>query len=349
MTQETTLPKGDHDSELTTSDGGSETHTLVDLTSSASLYAHAASLKSLELQGLKGNTSQPSPRFPLSRRVGTLLSATRTTLFVQAPLALRYDIVMSLHDNLGRNAQAETILKEHVLPACVEGLGAKHSLTLIARESLGCCVCRAGKYAEARDLWKEVWEARKEVLGSEDLATLRAQDNYGLALFNLGSLVEAEKMYREVAGAHEKAKGRSHWRTLQYRRQVAFSVHNQWRYAEAESLLKEILEEQDKARRRNHPDALLAKHCHILAIYNQGGDHKLAEESFTKLLKTQLKVQGKKYSSTLNTQLSVANAIAKQGRDKEADTMRREVLKMQEKVIGKDHPYTQKTRDLLII
>lgn len=99
--------------------------------------------------------------------------------------------------------------------------------------------------------------------------------------------------------------------------------------------------------RTNHPDALLAKHCHILTIYNQGGDHKLAEHSFTKLLQAQTKVQDKKHPDTLMTQLSVADAIAKQGR-KEAGTMQREVLKTQEKVLGKDCPHTEKTLRLLL-
>lgn len=340
---------GGHDQKSIISDGA-DTDTLVDLTSSASLHVHAASLKSLELQdrALGKDAHKPSIlHFRLPRRVGTLLSTTRTKLFVQAPLAVQYEVVMTLRRNFGCATLAETTIKQHVLPACVERLGPKHSQTLIVREALGHCAYRAGRYAEAREAWQETWEGRKEVLGREDLATLRAQYNFGLALSELGSFAEAEEMVREVVALHEKVKGRTDVWTLRYRAQVAVVVHHQWRYEEAKEITEELLEEQEKAGRANRPDVLLAKQCHILAIYNLGGDHKLAEESLTKLLRNQTKVHGKKHPNTLATQLSVAHAIARQGREEEAETIQRKVLETQEKVLGKDHPHTQKTRRLL--
>jgi Tetratricopeptide repeat len=78
-----------------------------------------------------------------------------------------------------------------------------------------------GAYVAARDLWREVHGARKQILGPDHVKTLRAWDGVAYCTGRAGDPAEALEQYAAMLPVFERVHGREHLETLIIRQRIA--------------------------------------------------------------------------------------------------------------------------------
>ena len=79
---------------------------------------------------------------------------------------------------------------------------------------LGLLLQDMGKLEEARPLYEEALQARRETLGDRHPSTLTSIGNMGALLYGMGQLTEARPLFEEALQARKETLGESHPSTL---------------------------------------------------------------------------------------------------------------------------------------
>ncbi|MGH3378291.1 MAG: tetratricopeptide repeat protein [Actinoallomurus sp.] len=221
----------------------------------------------------------------------------------------------------GAYGQAEAAYGD-VLRARERVLGADHPDTLNARYGLARMAAARGRYDDAEAAYRQVLNARERVLGADHPDTLNAR--YGLARIAAaqGRYAEAEAAYREVLAAEERVLGADHPDTLRARYGIARMVGDQGRYEEAEAIYRALLAVQE-----NLPKA------DPIGVATPGGLDVTASAAAADV--------------TAGSAGSAAGSGARAATDaavEAAKTVYREVLAVEERVLGTDRPDRLTTR-----
>ena len=104
-------------------------------------------------------------------------------------------------------AQARAVLAR--LPVAERG-------TSVLLTCLGRLLKDTGQLKEARPLYEEVLQARREALGDRHLETLISISNMGALLYGMGQLTEAMPLFEEALQGSRETLGDSHPHTLHF-------------------------------------------------------------------------------------------------------------------------------------
>ena len=105
-------------------------------------------------------------------------------------------------------------MRQEVLAAQTEALGACHPDTLRTQGNLAVTLNNLGRFEESLQMQQEVLAALTEVLGASHPDTLRTQGNLAVTLKDLGKFEEALRTEAAVLAARTEALGASHPDTL---------------------------------------------------------------------------------------------------------------------------------------
>lgn len=261
-------------------------------------------------------------------------------------LTSRNNLAIALHAQ-GKYAEAETEYRS-VQRLREKVLGAKHPDTLGSRNNLAIVLHDHGKYAEAETEYRAVLALRKEVLGVRHPHTLNTCNNLATVLHDQDKYADAEAAHQAVLELREIVLGAEHPNTLNSRNHLARARNAQGRHVEAETEHRTVLKLQEDILGNKHPDALISRRNLAVAL-NCQRRHTEAEAECRKALRLlELEeIRGGRHPSTLSTRHSLAIILCDQGKHVEAKAECQLVLKLRKEVLGKIHPKTHETRELL--
>ncbi|MEU5880613.1 tetratricopeptide repeat protein [Spirillospora sp. NPDC047279] len=185
-----------------------------------------------------------------------------------------------------------------------------------------------GAYRRAEAAYRAVLMARTRVLGGDHAETLNAR--YGLARMAAaqGRNDEAQGAYLAVLVARMRVLGNDHPDTLNARYGLARVAAAQGRYGEAEAVYREVLAVEERVLGAGHPDTLRSRYG-IARMLGEQGRYDEAEGVYRELLAASFPFER-------------PGAPGRGGEPPfelgEARTIYREVLAVEERVVGPDRP-----------
>jgi tetratricopeptide (TPR) repeat protein len=227
---------------------------------------------------------------------------------------------LEILDSVANDDVAHTGAGLRLDAACAAYMSARH-------------LAATGAYAQADAAYRNVLAAREQALGAEHPDTLNAR--YGVARMAAarGRYDEAEANYREVLAARERVLGADHPDTLNARYGLARVAAAQGRYRDAENAYREVLAIEERLSGPDHPDTLRARYG-IARMLGDQGRYDGAEAIYRGLLTVRERVE----RSGETTWGEGTPAGSGQADGEQARTVYREVLAVEERVVGGDRP-----------
>ena len=103
-------------------------------------------------------------------------------------------------------------------------------------------LCRKLTFAEADQLYREVYETRKRIEGPEHPDTVMGMTNLSNALSEEGHYAEAEKLQREALAVDRRnARRAENPQTLNAMENLSYTLGNENHLAEAEQLQRQVI------------------------------------------------------------------------------------------------------------
>jgi tetratricopeptide (TPR) repeat protein len=227
---------------------------------------------------------------------------------------------------------AEALIEgQQILKIREKVLGPEHRETLASRHGVAASLGHLGRFSEAIPQWRELLKAREKVLGPDDDQTLKTIGNLGVALARAGEYREGEAITRRACNGFERTRGPTQQNTLWYRHNLVVTLAVQDKDVEAEAEARKIVNITDKSRGagiHGWPRDLLG------GVLDKQGKHKDAEVQFRQAARINEKANGIDYSDTLDSRGNLARNLWYQGRNAEAETLLRELIRAHEKVLG---------------
>lgn len=208
---------------------------------------------------------------------------------------------------------------------------------LTARFNYAKALYDQGRFAEAEQECREVFQLREQVLGAEHPDTLSSRNSLGIALRALGNYAEAEQQHRAALKIRERVLGVEHPDTLSSRNNLAVVLAGQGRHAEAELEHRAVLQIRERVLGAEHPNTLSSRGNLALALDLQGKHAEALLENQT-VVKIKDRVFGAEHPNTLTSRMNLANALHSLGRHTQAEKEHRIVTQARERVLGAEHP-----------
>jgi tetratricopeptide (TPR) repeat protein len=160
--------------------------------------------------------------------------------------------VTAFLDNMGRYAE-DTDEKLATM------LARLRSLSLDARSSLAAAYEKAGRGAEAIQLFEQTLAGRDRLLGPDDPGTMRTQDDLARTYRTAGRVVDAIPLVERTLVARERLLGADHLSTLVSRNNLASAYRATGRYAQAIPLFEENAAACERLLGAEHPRTLASR------------------------------------------------------------------------------------------
>ena len=195
----------------------------------------------------------------------------------------------------------------------------------------------AGRYAEGLPLAASAVALAERVKGPRDPAVATALNNYGEFLNRANRAPEAEEVYRRAVAIDEAAKSKGLSRDLNNLGSMLRSAH---RLPEAEKLYVRALAVDERNVGPRHRDVARDLNNIALLLRDEGKEtdaEPLQRRAIT-ILEDLLRENPGKSSSELASALSNFAAGLPQDRAKEAESLYRRALELNEKELGTEHP-----------
>ncbi len=137
--------------------------------------------------------------------------------------------------------------------------GHDHPSTLTTRDNMAGVLSKQGKYEEALQAYREVFDKRKDLLGPEHPDTLTTRNNMAAVLDDQGKYEEALQAYQEVFNKRKDLLGPEHPSTSTTWNNMAEVFTKQGKYAEALQAYQEVFDNQKDLLVPEHPDTLATR------------------------------------------------------------------------------------------
>ena len=273
-----------------------------------------------------------------------LIKTEERVLGAEHPQTLRsrMELAITLYEQ-GKSPEAEVQFRA-LTKTEEKVLGAEHPETLRSRSNLAVTLYEQGKYQEAEVEHRSLLELREKVLGPEHPDTLLNRNNLGLILINQGKYPEAEAQFSGLIKTEEKVLGAQHPATLQSRNGLAHAFKGRGKYAEAEADFRELIKLEEKILGAEHPDTLASRSGLAKTLLAEGKD---AEADIREVIRLQEKVLGPENPDTLASCYDLASGLRHGGKVQEAKEFAQRAAEGARKVLGPDHPSTQKYEKFL--
>ena len=201
----------------------------------------------------------------------------------------------------------------------------------------------SGSYAAARDLQRQVLDARERNRGPEHPDTLAARHNLARWTGQAGDPAAARDMFAELLPLRERILGPEHRHTLANRHSLASSTGEAGDPAAARDLYAELLPVVEQVLGPEHRHTLTTK-GNLARWTGQAGDPASARDMFAALLPVRERVLGSEHRHTLTTRGNIAGWTGQAGDPAAARNLYAELLPDVERVSGPEHPDTLTVR-----
>jgi serine/threonine protein kinase/TolA-binding protein len=259
-------------------------------------------------------------------------------------LLSRYNLANALYHE-GKYAEAERIYRV-VLKLDDRVIGPEHPRTLAAHIGLANALNDQGKYVEAITAYRDIIKLDDKVYGPEHPVTLDDRMDLATALQANGNYSPAETEYRAVIKLQEKVLGAEHAHTLNTRNNLAEILDDEGKYSEAETECRHIIEIEKKVVGPEHRLTLNSRGNLAVAVIGQGRTEEAQTEveDVMKLMEGRL---GLDYPDTVNFTIRFATGLAHQNKSGQAIDIAQRAEEHARKILGPDHPLTQKYAGLV--
>ena len=195
---------------------------------------------------------------------------------------------------------------------------------------------RAGRYAEAVPLAKQVLAIEEQTLGPEH-PDVAAALGYLASLYSQQSLnAEAVPLLKRSLAISEKAFGPDDLQAAMAANNLGAAYDDLGRYAEAEPLLKQALAAREKALPAADPD-LAATLNNLAHLYNSQSRFGEAETLYKRSVTAFEKALGPDHPQTAMAVKNLAEVYRHAGRDAEAEPLYKRSLAAFQKSLGPEH------------
>ncbi len=202
---------------------------------------------------------------------------------------------------------------------------------------------QSGSYAAARDLWRNIADARERVHGPEHPDTLAASNNLAAWTGKAGDPAGARDQFAALLPVIERVLGPEHPDTLAARNNLAYFTGEAGDPAGARDQFAALLPIRERLSGREHPETLKAR-SNLAAQAGEAGDPAGARDQFAALLPVIERVLGPEHPDTLAARAELARWTAKAGDAAGARDQFAALLPIRERVLGPEHPHTLAAR-----
>ncbi|KAF8510459.1 hypothetical protein BU17DRAFT_98072 [Hysterangium stoloniferum] len=234
------------------------------------------------------------------------------------------------HWKTAENMQEVLMMKRETI------LGAEHSQTLAAKNTLAITYCDLGRYKQAEMLQLQVLKIQQQILGPEHLNTVKTKASLAVTYCHLGRYKEAEVLEVQVLEAKQHILGLEHPSTVEAKANLASTYRDLGRHKEAEVLKLQVLETLQKTLGPDHLSTVQAK-ANLASTYCDLGRPKEAEVLECQVLEAKQNMLGPEHPSTVGAKANLASTYQDLGRHKEAEVLQLQVLEAYQQTLGPDH------------
>jgi len=242
-------------------------------------------------------------------------------------------------------AKGNTVTAREILDQGAQRIGALSSqppLQARLQRTLGGVYTSLGLYALADPLLERALETERRVLGLDSRETMDTLFAVGDLRYYEQRFREAEAAYREAAQRRRAVLGADARDTLEADMAVASACMQQHRFDEAERLFRPALERQQRV--LGDDDSLTLNTLNEMSVlYFSQGRYAEGMPFIERAWRLHLKLFGENAPRTLISQGNLADTLAKLKRYDEAEQLFRTAITGQERVLGRQHPTTQRT------
>jgi tetratricopeptide (TPR) repeat protein len=203
----------------------------------------------------------------------------------------------------------------------------------------GLAAYRAGRYDEAKPLYRRALAINEAALGEDHPSTAISLNNLAELLRAQGRYDEAEPLYRRALAITEAALGDDHPTTAISLNNLAGLLKDQGRYDEAEPLFRRALAINETALGDEHPSTARSLNNLALLLRAQGR-YEEAEPLHRRALAIREAALGEEHPDTAQSLNNLALLLQAQGRYEEAEPLYRRALAIRETALDEDHPST---------
>ncbi len=204
----------------------------------------------------------------------------------------------------------------------------------------------SGSYAAARDLSRQITDARQEKLGAEHPDTLTARANLASWTGAAGDAAGARDQYAALLPIQERVLGPEYPLTLDTRGSLAHYTGQAGDAAAARDEYAPMLPLYERVFGPEHPKTLTA-HGNLAYYTAEAGDSAEARDQYAALLPIQERVLGPEHPDTLDTRGTLAGTTGTAGDAAGARDQLATLLPICARVLGPEHPDTLDTRGAL--
>jgi tetratricopeptide (TPR) repeat protein len=248
---------------------------------------------------------------------------------------------LSYYDSAAINAKTAVRLAKRAS-------GERSQSTLAKLSNLGIVYGHQGKHQDAREVTKQVLDARVETLGQEDPRTLASMSNMAWILNAMGDYSMAEEINRQVIEVQEKVLGTGNTHTLITLSNLAVSLQSSGRYQEAEEIYHRVLRSRVSNLGTDHPETL-SSISNLGVVYYLQENLEEAEKWHEKALRGREKRLGENHHKTLDSMSHLGCVFHSQHRFEAAEDLFRRELHGRNTNCGAEHPTTLRTMSNLAI
>ena len=242
-------------------------------------------------------------------------------------------------------AKGNTVTAREILDQGAQRIGALSSqppLQARLQRTLGGVYTSLGLYALADPLLERALETERRVLGLDSRETMDTLFAVGELRYDEQRFREAEAAYREAAQRRRAVLGADARDTLEADMAVASACMQQNRFDEAERLFRPALERQQRV--LGDDDSLTLNTLNEMSVlYFRQGRYAEGMPFIERAWRLHLKLFGENAPRTLISQGNLADTLGKLKRYDEAEQLFRTAITGQERVLGRQHPTTQRT------
>ena len=225
-------------------------------------------------------------------------------------------------------------------------LGPNHPDTLKSLSSLGWVLQHSGHYAEAEKLQRETLESERRVFGPDDPETLALDQHLAWTLLSEGHYAEAEKLQRETLDTQRRILGLENSETLLSMNSLAVTLLRQGRYAEAEKLYRQAFDLQRRVLGPENPHTL-ATMGSLGWTVAQEGRYDRGREVGAGGIRNRAPCPRAGASGHADKHERHSCNLSREGRYREAEKLARDVVGIQRRSLGPEHPDTLASLDTL--
>jgi transcriptional regulator with XRE-family HTH domain/tetratricopeptide (TPR) repeat protein len=225
-------------------------------------------------------------------------------------------------------------------------LGDDHEHTLAIAHYLGWALEAMGRWAEARDLARDVLDRRRRVLGQDHPDTLATAHNLAVYLRDLGDVQAARDLAQDTLDRCRRVLGEDHPATLATANDLADSLCDLGEVQAARDLAQDTLDRCRRVLDEDHPDTLDSA-SHLAAILRALGEVRAARALHQDVLDRQRRVLGEDHFGTLWSADNLAADLRALGELQAASDLDQDTLDRRRRVLGEDHPDTLTSADNL--